>query len=446
MKPLVRPLERVKRYASRFLAVLALLLAMDVSAVAGADRYVATTGSDTGNTCLSSGTPCQTLQHAIDEAISGDTIHVAAGFYPEAAPGPLTVNKTLTLLGAQAGVDARGRVAAESTVTDSQGTYLTANNIVIDGFTFENSTNSAFTGYGIAMGAGTTGTHVVNNIVQNNIAGIALSNSGSSQVLIRHNQIQGNNQPGGASGTGIYTDQFVSGGAVKNVLIEENAFVSNDDAGIDVSNTDAANAVSGLDVSTNSFDMNGRGILLFNTHMSTIHDNSITNSTLVGSAAIRLFDNNSNLSIMNNDLMTGVTHAIRLSDLDFVGDPSSNVVINENNIEFFGGDGLLVDPGSHVGTVNAECNWWNSSTGPTNANNTGGTGEEVVGDADFTPWLISPAPSGACVGGVPPTPGKVTGGGQIQGDPIFSPLGDLLSVPALIPSLSSPTSQATFGF
>jgi hypothetical protein len=78
--------------------------------------------------------------------------------------------------------------------------------------------------------------------------------------------------------------------------------------------------------------------------------------------------------------------------------------------------------------------------------NPGGTGEEVVGDADYTPWLTSPAPSGACVGGVPSTPGKVTGGGEIQGDPVFSPLGDLISIPALVPSLANPGSQATFGF
>jgi len=109
-------------------------------------------------------------------------------------------------------------------------------------------------------------------------------------------------------------------------------------------------------------------------------------------------------------------------------------------------DGLLVDPGSYFGTVNAECNWWGSPTGPTNPNNPGGAGEEVVGAADFTPWLTAPTPVGACIGGAS-TPGKVTGGGQIPGeDPIFSPLGDLISIPALIPSLASPTSKATFGF
>jgi hypothetical protein len=410
-----------------------------------------TLGND-ANSCTSPGLgACRTIQAAINKASPNDTINVAAGVYPEPAPGPLTVSKTLTLLGAQNAVDARGRVAAESIVTDSQGTFITANNVVIDGFTFQDSVNQAFTGFGIAMGAGTTGTQILNNIVQNNIAGIALANSGGSQVLIRHNQIQANNQFGGASGTGIYTDQFVSGGAVKKVLIEENAFVGHDDAGIDVSNTDPANGVSNLEISTNSFDGNGRALVLFNTHDSTIHNNSITNSTFVGSAAIRLFDNNSNLSFTFNDLMTGVGHAIRLSFFGFVGGPSSSVVFHENNIGVVGPasfvlDGLLVDSGSHVGTVNAECNWWGSTTGPTNTNNPGGTGEEVVGDADFTPWLNAPAPGGACLGGTPPTPGKVTGGGQIDSDPVFSPFGDLLSLPALVPSLASPQSQATFGF
>jgi len=44
------------------------------------------------------------------------------------------------------------------------------------------------------------------------------------------------------------------------------------------------------------------------------------------------------------------------------------------------------------------------------------------------------------------SPGKVTGGGQVQGDPVFSVGGVLLSVPALVPSLADPKSQASFGF
>jgi len=42
--------------------------------------------------------------------------------------------------------------------------------------------------------------------------------------------------------------------------------------------------------------------------------------------------------------------------------------------------------------------------------------------------------------------GKVTGGGQIQGDPLFAVDGTLMSVPALVPSVANPGSQASFGF
>ncbi len=169
---------------------------------AAADWFVETTGND-GNHCTAPGpsSACQTIQAAIDKASPGDTIHVAAGTYPEPAAGPLAISKTLTLLGEQSGVDARGRVGPESVLADPEGTVVVANDVVIDGFTIQEST-ADFTGFGVWMGAATAGTQILNDVIQDNIIGIGLSNTGASRALIRHNLIQNNNQPGPWDRTG----------------------------------------------------------------------------------------------------------------------------------------------------------------------------------------------------------------------------------------------------
>lgn len=53
--------------------------------------------------------------------------------------------------------------------------------------------------------------------------------------------------------------------------------------------------------------------------------------------------------------------------------------------------------------LKAECNWWGDRSGPTHDGNSNGEGTEILerngATIDYTPWLISPAPSKACNGG-----------------------------------------------
>ena len=91
----------------------------------------------------------------------------------------MNVNKSLTLQGAEAGVDARTRVGAETIVDGNAGTtsfYVTASDVTIDGFTVQGATNPNQFGGGVVIGGGTSGAHLVNDIVQNNIIGVIVAN------------------------------------------------------------------------------------------------------------------------------------------------------------------------------------------------------------------------------------------------------------------------------
>jgi hypothetical protein len=86
-----------KILSTQVLLVVVLLLAglpLQPAFAVGVNRYVVTTGADTG-TCTSA-SPCLTVAYAITQSNSGDTIHIAAGAYP----ANLTVDKDLTFIGA----------------------------------------------------------------------------------------------------------------------------------------------------------------------------------------------------------------------------------------------------------------------------------------------------------------------------------------------------------
>jgi hypothetical protein len=116
-------------------AVLALTVGLARPAGA-ATRFVAPTGDDTGNTCLSSGSPCKTITHALSQAVANDVISVAAGTYNLALGEtfPLVISKNLTLTGAGAPsttIDATG--ANTRVIAMNSGVTATVTGVTITG-------------------------------------------------------------------------------------------------------------------------------------------------------------------------------------------------------------------------------------------------------------------------------------------------------------------------
>ncbi len=347
-----------------------------------------------------------TLSAAVAAASPGDTIKVCPGVYNEL----VQVDKTLTLLGAQAGVDARTRavpVTSESVVGSGDGAFqILADKVVIDGFTIQGVTNDPtappFTGLGAGIWtnpgfSGTQGGHQIrNNIVQNNIVGIYLNSACTFPTEVRFNLIKDNNNAGPASGNGIYSDVGLC-----NALIDNNKFSGHENSSVELVGTQSSITISNNELVGGGTFASER-IVLANTTASSITGN-FANGLTRPTGTIRLFGGNDTIAIDGNTLLNGVI-GIRVDDPFAIG-PNSNVTGAGNCIAGNSVAGLQVDTGGHTGTLNAENNWWGSSTGPTNAGNPGGTGDKVIApdnNVDFIPFLTSP-PDPPCPPPPPPT-------------------------------------------
>jgi hypothetical protein len=361
-----------------------------VLALAGVAAFATTltVANVTSGTCTGN---YPTIQSAINAASPGDTISVCPGTYNE----QVQIGKTLIVQGAKHGVDARTRVATGESIINYAGgpVQIMADNVVLDGFTVQGSTlaDPAFIA-GIWTNPGFTGTQgghqILNNIVQNNISGIELDSTCAHSTLVQHNLIQNNNNPGPGSGNGIQ----VSFGLC-NATIDSNKFSGHKSSSVLV------NSFSGSDtnitVSNNELVAGAAESIDF----LGVTNSSITGNKSMGSTSsgtVDLFGGNNNITVTGNVLDNGqrglfVENPYAIYSVS----PNMNITAHNNCIVGNTVAGLEVSAASYTGTLNAESNWWGSSTGPTIASNPGGTGDKIIDPppsvVDYTPFLTSSA-------------------------------------------------------
>ena len=362
--------------------------------------------SATVRTVCASGCNFATIQAAVNGSNPGDTIDVNPGTYAES----VTVNKSLVLNGARAGIDGRspsrtGLASSESVVdgTTNGGKTpfnVTANDVTINGFTVQGATSTIQFGTDIDLGAGTSGETIEDNIIQNGITGLFL---GSGSSTIRRNLFQNNNQPGPISGTAIYTDQFDAGGALTADTIDSNSFVNNQNAGVLLGSTSATDSDSNFAISANTFSGDGNGFLATNLTDSSFTRNVVSYS--LGSQVV-LGDGVRNVGVSQNFIENGATNGFRILNLNG-GANATDVTFRCNRVTGNATSGLSLTSGQYNGTLDARATWWGSRTGPTIATNPHGTGQQIVdpdGVVTFKPFLLGGADSNPKAPGFQCTP------------------------------------------
>lgn len=348
---------------------------------------------------VGSGHPYSTIQSAITDASSGDTISVGPGTYTET----VNVNKSLNILGAQSGVDARARSTQSETVMNAAGGAfsVTANNVSIDGFTIQGATGAPL-GTGISLGNSTSGVQVRNNIIENNVFGLYLN--GQNQT-VEQNLFQNNNQPGSATGDAIYSDH-----GLQNSVVENNLFTGHSSAAIVVAGASNSN----ISFSNNELQ-NDNSVVFFNSLSVLIEDNHITNTD---GSAIFLGGGNNGVTIHGNVIVgDNGSPSTGISISNSSTSPNQNVDITGNTMTGRG-RGINLAAGSYSGTldvnlnslvgnnlastnaveinnaagvtINANNNWWGSNLGPSSSLFLGSvTADSWCADDTCTPPFLS---------------------------------------------------------
>ena len=394
-----------------------------------------------------------TIQAAINNASDGDTIFVDPGTYNEV----IIINKGVTIIGA----------GADTTIIRGAGksgpvvTIDATKNVKFTGFTIRDAPKDAQgESFGMLVKQTTPTSGVTYEISYCKFVGTNNPNAsgefqfyasgGEEAILFHHNTVT--QYSGNAILSEIHTGPmnvsyntfdapltnvesadvifFMTYGGKDVTTLQKIAYNTFNMATASMKSTAVTFAAPGpggdqgnakftnILITENTFSNlkdDGRAIGFWNGHLggtppSIKQDNIIspvvTNNEIYGvpgsqrSYGISFYDNYGSTTgaTITGNTITGVAVAIYLRAGDAPG-----TVINFNNIH---DNAFGVDWTIGATSVNAKYNWWGSATGPTHSSNSGGTGDNVSGNVDFTPWLLAPTSGGMS--------GTVSGSGTVD--------------------------------
>ena len=335
-------------------------------------------------TCAVPSLAYPTIQSAVDDPVC-TTINVAPGVYTE----NVSITRSLTLNGAQAGQTTAARVAGGPTESTLQGADLTgsvpvilinAPNVIVDGFTIRNSvTANAATGVNIK--ASSTDAIVRYNIFDGistleagptGIAQAIFVESGPLRIEIGHNRIQ--NVTGSQSARGIFIGDGDAINPTSTPYIHHNTIT-----GI----MSTLGGAYGLLVLTTAPTSN----MFFN-----LNDlSNIEGATLVH--GVGLESDTPGVLVYQNNFTNLIGPATDNVAVWFANNPSTfaSAAVQNNNFNLtIASYGIGIGPGLTPidEPFDGQCNWWGSPDGPGPVGP--GSGARVSPNVAYSPWAIAP--------------------------------------------------------
>ena len=316
-----------------------------------------------------------TIQSAITNASSGDTINVAAGTYNEG----VGINKPLTLQG-----EDRATTIIDGTGlgwdTENGGIMISPGatydgkdvNITISGFTVQNFAFETVPNFG--SGIATDGEYQYKGITisdvtakDNSFVGIYLGkvlDSSFSDIAVENNGYVSSDT---VYGYGIWVADSSTGNTFTNITATRGDKTGNA-YGVFMAGSSNGNTFNNI----NSYN-NYWGIYVWGSSDNTFNNiNSHDNSVGI------LFQGTSSGNIVSNSTVEANNFGIkRLGTAQANEIHSSNIVGNTEYGVFWDTDVVF----------DATNNWWGDASGPTHTSNPGGTGDAVSDNVDFIPFL-----------------------------------------------------------
>lgn len=290
------------------------------------------------------------IQDAVDAASPGDTILVCPGSYHES----VQVDRRVTLRARTPHPDVPRCTAAATPPNPSRQSIvqspipgpffpaisLQANGAALEGFVIQGSTGNP----GVYASPSFSGYRLERNLIQDNSIGISLQSSGATLTRVVSNCIRSNNEPGSASGNGIYSEQGIAKADVRG-----NRFFENDNAGVYLTNVAGATpSPTAVTLSHNVVqDGLNAGIVIVRSTASQL-DHNIIRGGADGSAIV-VGPGNGGLRLVSN-ILQGKYRGIHVRNdpftYGFPSAPSTGLVIQGNIVQNMAADGLRVATGS----------------------------------------------------------------------------------------------------